>query len=604
MADNSRREFLIRTARAGVALSIGAPLLGACYGEDVYEPTGVYDVIVVGGGAAGLVAVTKLQRASNGRKRILLIEAGGPTTAAIGGNAFPPWVPAGRTDLTMFDVPGAYDQLAWTKFGTPYQLTESLWTYQGIGLGGNSVFNGMLFQTNPPAVFDQRWPANWHWNDVQPYFERVRARVPVTSTPSTDGVPQNAGPATIVHPLYASAGWTETDTSRPFAETGAYSRPYVAARDGRRAGPITGYYPTIAPGGVPEQGLDLLLYTKADRISFDASGAAVAVQYTKREGLDQTQPGTPGTARLRSGGLLVMAAGALATPRILLLSGVGPRGREGEIFPGQSRPPFAIDNPRVGVGIFDHVIAMVTYSYDGPVPYTAYNYGDYAANTADLARYLASGSGPYAQYQPVSILNYRYGSDVPNVEVFINPNGAGEAGGPYRGPRTFSAYVMLLDPQARGLVTLDALGNVSHPPIYLPNTAEGERDTALMTQAMFDLIALFAKNPALKIVFGPGSSSHPNLRPNVLADIREYLTGPSPVDGVHFNRLVANHWGGTAVLSDGPGGVDPATLILRGTKNVAVVDASLLPTVVAAHPVGTIMAVADRAGEMLAARWV
>jgi len=148
------------------------------------------------------------------------------------------------------------------------------------------------------------------------------------------------------------------------------------------------------------------------------------------------------------------------------------------------------------------------------------------------------------------------------------------------------------------------LGNVSHPPIYLPNTAEGERDTALMTQAMFDLIALFAKNPALKIVFGPGSSSHPNLRPNVLADIREYLTGPSPVDGVHFNRLVANHWGGTAVLSDGPGGVDPATLILRGTKNVAVVDASLLPTVVAAHPVGTIMAVADRAGEMLAARWV
>ena len=62
MADNSRREFLIRTARAGVALSIGAPLLGACYGEDVYEPTGVYDVIVVGGGAAGLVAVTKLQQ--------------------------------------------------------------------------------------------------------------------------------------------------------------------------------------------------------------------------------------------------------------------------------------------------------------------------------------------------------------------------------------------------------------------------------------------------------------------------------------------------------------------------------------------------------------
>ena len=52
-----------------------------------------------------------------------------------------------------------------------------------------------------------------------------------------------------------------------------------------------------------------------------------------------------------------------------------------------------------------------------------------------------------------------------------------------------------------------------------------------------------------------------------------------------------------------PGGVDPTTLILRGTKNVAVVDASLIPTVVPAHPVGTIMAIADRAGDILAARW-
>ena len=72
---------------------------------------------------------------------------------------------------------------------------------------------------------------------------------------------------------------------------------------------------------------------------------------------------------------------------------------------------------------------------------------------------------------------------------------------------------------------------------------------------------------------------------------------------MHFNRLVTNHFGGTAALSDGPGGVDPATLLLRGTKNVAVVDASLLPTIVTAHPVGTIMAVADRAGDILAARW-
>jgi choline dehydrogenase len=578
-------------------------LLSGCYGEDVFDPTGVYDAIIVGGGTAGSIVAAKLQRASDGRKRILIIEAGGPTTAAIGGNAYPPWVPPGRTDLTMFDVPGSYSQIPYTPFGNPYQLTETLFAFQGTGLGGNSAFNGMLFQTNTPAVFDRRWPANWHWDDMQPYFDRVRANIPVTNTPSTDGLPQNSGPASIVHPLYATNGWIEADTSRPFAAMGAYSRPYVAANDGRRAGPISGYFHAIDPGGVPAPGLEIVQYAKANLIEFDATGSAVAVRYMKRDGVDQTQPGTPGTARLRSGGMLVLAAGALVTPRLLLLSGVGPRGRETEIFPGQARAPFAIDNPRVGVGVFDHVIAMVTYSYEGPVPYDAYNYGDYAGNAADLQRYLANGSGPYAQYQPVSILNYRYTSDIPEVEVFVNPNGAGTPGGPYWGPRTLSAFVLLLDPKSRGVITLDDKGNVNYPPIYMPDTADGAADTALMAQAMFDLIRLFAKDKALKIVFGPGSASHPNLRPDSLADVRAYVTGPSPVDGVHFNRLITNHFGGTAVLSDGPGGVDPATLLLRGTKNVAVVDASLQPTIVTAHPVGTIMAVADRAGDILAARW-
>ena len=284
------------------------------------------------------------------------------------------------------------------------------------------------------------------------------------------------------------------------------------------------------------------------------------------------------------------------------MSGVGPKGREGEIFPGQSPAPFTIDNQRVGVGLFDHVMTLVAYNYDGQIPYQAYNYGNYEGNEADLQAYLESGRGPYAQYQPVSILNYRYNSDVPNVEVFLNPNGAGPSDGPYYGPRTFSAFVLLLNPKARGLITLDENGNVRFPNIYMPDTPEGNADTDLMAQAVFDLIQLFEEDPGLSIAFGPGSPSHPTLNPNSLADVREYVTSPSPVDGVYYSRLIINHWGGTAVLSDGPGGVDPETLILRGTENVAVVDASLIPTIVPAHPVGTIMAVADRAGDILAAR--
>ena len=600
MSSISRRRFL----QAGLAAGIGSQLgVLAGIANAVDEPTGSYDVIIVGGGTAGTIVATKLRKARGKHKRILIIEAGGPTAARIGGTDFPPWLPPARKDLTIFDVPGEYSQMAFMPLGAPYQLTETPFTFQGIGLGGNSQFNGMLFQTNPPEVFNKFWPARWHWGQMRPYFKRVRRKVPVTNTSSTDGTAQNTGPAMIAHPLYDAAGFIEADTSQPFIAPGVYSRPYVAATDGRRAGPISGYFEEIDPAGVPVPGLEILRFAKADRILFDKTGRAVAVDYTKRGSLNQSQPGTPGTASLRRGGLLVMAASALVTPRLLLLSGVGPRGREPEIFPGQSRPPFAIDNPRVGVGVFDHVMTMVTYSYDGPVPYQAYNYGDYAGNAADLQKYLTGGSGPYAQYQPVSILNYAVDGTIPSVEIFINPNGAGTPGSKYYGPNTLSAFLMLLNPKARGLITLDPNGKVNYPNIYLPNTPEGADDTDLMTQAVFDMIQLFAQDSGLKILFGPGGLSHPHLDPNSLPDIRTYVTGPSPVDGVYFNRLIINHWGGTAALADDEGGVNPKTLILRGTKNVAVVDASLIPTIVPAHPVGTIMAVADRAGDILAARW-
>lgn len=191
----------------------------------------------------------------------------------------------------------------------------------------------------------------------------------------------------------------------------------------------------------------------------------------------------------------------------------------------------------------------------------------------------------------------------PAPEIFLNPNGAGTPGGKYYGPNTLSAFLMLLDPKARGLITLDTKGNVNFPNIYLPDTPDGADDATLMTQAVFDMLRLFEKDPALKILFGPGGLSHPNLNPNSIDDVRTYVTGPSPVDGVFYSKLIINHYGGTAALSDGPGGVDPRTLILRGTRNVAVVDASLIPANLPVHPVGTIMAMADRAGDILAARW-
>ena len=290
----SRREFLRKAGQAGLGLGLGSHLvaIAGCSGGSanlVAETPGGYDAIVVGGGAAGAIVAAKLQIASGGRKRILIIEAGGPTSAAIGGTDFPVWLPPNRTDLTIHDVPGEYSLLAFQPLGAPYQLTETLFTWQGIGLGGNAMYNGMLFQTNPSEVFDNDWPTGWHSADLAPYFQRVRGNIPVTNTPSTDGVPQNTGPADIIHPLYAANGWMEGDTSMPInGPGGLYSRPYVAATSGRRAGPISGYFEAVDPGGVPVTGLEIIPFAKCERIHFNADSTAVAVSYSKRAGLDQS----------------------------------------------------------------------------------------------------------------------------------------------------------------------------------------------------------------------------------------------------------------------------------------------------------------------------
>ena len=122
---------------------------------------------------------------------------GAAMTAKCGPRVMHHWAHAGRRNCDPWwenetpwhrewksRFPESFREIAHVAPGVPYQLTETLFTYQVIGLGGNSMVNGMLFQTNPTQVFDRSWPAGWHWSDMSPYFDRVRARVPVTSTPS------------------------------------------------------------------------------------------------------------------------------------------------------------------------------------------------------------------------------------------------------------------------------------------------------------------------------------------------------------------------------------------------------------------------------------
>ena len=149
----SRREFLRKAGQAGLGLGLGSHLvaIAGCSGGSanlVAETPGGYDAIVVGGGAAGAIVAAKLQIASGGRKRILIIEAGGPTSAAIGGTDFPVWLPPNRTDLTIHDVPGEYSLLAFQPLGAPVPAHRD-----AVHMAGNRSWRQRHVQRD--AVSDQ-----------------------------------------------------------------------------------------------------------------------------------------------------------------------------------------------------------------------------------------------------------------------------------------------------------------------------------------------------------------------------------------------------------------------------------------------------------------
>lgn len=599
----TRKDFIRDTAFITAGLSF---LPQKLFADGVSEEKG-FDYIIVGAGASGVIVAQRLVEAG---KKVLLIEAGGPTSKAVGGNDYPEYIKDGSR--TIFDVPGEYGNIAWLAKGDKYKIKEAGFTYQGMGYGGNTQFNGMLFQMAPAYDFDKNWPTGWKSGDLRPYAERILGKMNVTNKPSADGKHYLSAGADAVHAAYKKNGFAEKDSS-VLGGIGDryYSYPYVVSKNGLRGGPVEAYLESI----VDERGesrvanFTIFRLCKVDKILFDSKvkNKAVGVSLVRRKelkDLDNSGEKKAEVALLKSGGRVILAAGALITPRLLLLSGIGPKARAGEIYKDGFSAPIHIDNPNLAVGLHDHVGSMISYEYTGENTYKTYNYALYAENAKDIERFIKDNVGPYTQFGPVSVAHDSVGSSdgQANVEYFVNALGAGTAGQPYHTSKDFSVFTMLLRPKARDVLHIGKDSFVQYPMLYLTN----DEDLTLMAQAVQKLIRVMKSNPNFKLKLGPGGLSHPNMNAENLQDVKNYLAAWDPFrtpngSAAHFSRLIMNHWGGTAPIGKA---VNAKTLVVEGTQNIHVVDASLIPAPLSAHPVATIMAIAEKAADDLLAMTV
>ncbi len=526
-----------------------------------------YDFVVVGAGSAGCVVASRLATAGH---RVLVLEAG---TARR-----PIWtrVPIGY-GKTYFDT-----RVNWclhTEAESGLDNRASYWP-RGKGVGGSSAINAMVYYRGLPHDFDdwaRRAGPAWSWPRVRAGFEAIE-RLHAANGEITGVGPQwITDPGAAYHPL----GRHYLDAAK---QLGFEHNPRLIGGDGvgrycittHRGVRVCAADAFLAPA-LKHDRLDLLceaLVTsilfdgaRATGVAFELRGAAHKV-YCTRE--------------------VILCAGAVASPQVLQLSGIGP----GRLL---SRLGIAVraDRPAVGGNLQDHL--AVTYFFRSRVPTLNNQLRPWWGKALAGLHYAATRGGPLA------LGVNQYGGFVrstpartrPDIQLYFNPityskKPVGKR--PLLSPDPYPGFILSFQPcrpASRGRIDIVS-GNPSAAPRIRPNYLGDADDLQAVVDGARLLALLAAAEPLRAVTAAP--------------------VGPTP-EGMDENAIVADfraradtvfHPVGTCAMGEDPATsvVDPA-LKVHGFEALRVVDASVFPNVTSGNTNAPVLMTAWRAADMI-----
>ncbi|MFA3837791.1 GMC family oxidoreductase [Streptomyces aureus] len=517
--------------------------------------TGIgWDVIVVGAGSAG--AALAVRSAEKGR-RVLLLEAGPDYRSAQMHEAWRSPNPA----VALMD-PAAAEGLVWTGLNssrTDKQQQSPYW--RGRGVGGSSSINGQIAIRPPMADFED-WAAQgcrgWSPEDVLPYFAKLEddeqfgdqpyhgrgGPTPIHRTPQGEwgGVD-----AALAHSALAAGFRWAADVNAP-AATGVSPYP-INSRGGRRVSVNDAYL---------ERARDLSTLTVrgealVDRVLFDGN-RAVGVQLL-----------VDGRAVTEHADTVVLSAGVIHSPAILLRSGIGP---------AQHLRSLDIDvrhDLPVGRGMQDHPMTLVSL----PLTPKAAVKTAHDRHTNVCVRWSSGAAVPQDDVMFVSLNQ--------NVLAMATASSATASG---------AFGVWLNQNWSRGVLTLASTDPAEHPLVHQRMLSD-ERDLSRMRQGVRALVDLARRPETAEITAGPLERENEALFSVLDSDgeLDDYLLG-TVVDAQHGTSTCRM---GTA---DGSDTVVDSDCRVLGVDGLRVVDASVFPSVPRANTnLATIMA-----GELMADR--
>ncbi|XP_014209005.1 neither inactivation nor afterpotential protein G [Copidosoma floridanum] len=540
-------------------LILAVVLYGVGPSSIVESPDREYDYIIVGAGTAGCVVASRL--AENSNAKVLLVEAGStiqivsriPLLAPVVQQTNADW--QFKTVSQKFSSIGLFDRIQFLP--------------RGKGLGGSGHINYMIHSFGRPSDYND-WPKGWTSTELEPYFDQVEQLMSINRRPTSRILARAAD-------LYHKS-----------------ANPFVPVSVSTSQGVRTSSYRTHLQKVWHQPNLHILIDTLVSKVSIDEGNTARGIELIDNLG--------------QLGGVLarkevILCAGALGSPHLLMLSGVGPQ-RELK----KHNITVRADLPAVGRNLFDHLNMPMYVKLKNPSSEAVSITHENLLTLRTLTDYFFGGTGLLAS-NGIAGMTWKDDHAVILTAIGTIDKDALIQLSNYR-PQIFErlfptyndstaeGYLMLatcLQPKSRGRVRLHS-GSVRDHPLLDPNYLKKIEDVKCHVKAM-QQVKEIANSPPF-VDYGA------ELHVPWFEECRHYRQDIGSEDFsaclVRIGAITSHHPGGTCQMGANRNtSVVDEKLRVHGINNLRIVDASILPSPISGPPNSVIIAIAEKAAQMI-----